>query len=257
MALITSVLVLSIKNCGLTPCHKLVIMEVQNLESMHMNLLLHPFYPQNVDGALLWPLRPFWQQKDSVCFWWCVRCCIAVGQRLQCLIKDTFHFYYPYNLNHSKKYFNWLWCHNNAIKAIKVENIFILLLFLGTAQGIKCSGIFVCVCVLVLCLGQLKLFQPVFPQVISGQVFPGHQPDHLKIQRETKSEHSIQNILHIVSDQSVRNHAKKRSWNPKINRSTAPTLFSSSTTTRCLSPRALNSLKTRGRDVSCKQITSF
>lgn len=63
-------------------------------------------------------------------------------------------------------------------------------------------------CVLVLCLGQLKLFQPVFPQVISGQVFPGHQPDHLKIQRETKSEHSIQNILHIVSDQSVRNHAE-------------------------------------------------
>lgn len=105
MALIYTVLVLSIKNCGLTPCHKLVIMEVQNAESMHMNLLLHPFshqYPQTVDGALLWPLGPFWQQKDSVCFWWCVRCCIAVGQRLQCLIKDSFHFYYPYNLNHSK-----------------------------------------------------------------------------------------------------------------------------------------------------------
>lgn len=33
-----------------------------------------------------------------------------------------------------------------------------------------------------------------------------------------------------------------------------PTLFSSSTTTRCLRPSALNSLNTRGRDVSCKQI---
>lgn len=33
----------------------------------------------------------------------------------------------------------------------------------------------------------------------------------------------------------------------------ALTLFSSSTTTRCLSPRALKSLNTRGSDVSCKK----
>lgn len=37
----------------------------------------------------------------------------------------------------------------------------------------------------VLCLSQVELLQPVFAQVISGQVFPGHQSNHL--QRTTAS----------------------------------------------------------------------
>lgn len=40
----------------------------------------------------------------------------------------------------------------------------------------------------VLCLGQLKFFQSVLPQMISGQVFPGHQSNHLKNQRQVKPE---------------------------------------------------------------------
>lgn len=58
-----------------------------------------------------------------------------------------------------------------------------------------------CVCVCVLCLGQLKFFQSVFPQVISGQVFPGHQSDHLKIQREVKSKQSLSSHRQYVISQ--------------------------------------------------------
>lgn len=36
-----------------------------------------------------------------------------------------------------------------------------------------------CVCVCTLCLSQLKFLQSVFTQVIPGQVFPGHQSNHL------------------------------------------------------------------------------
>lgn len=48
------------------------------------------------------------------------------------------------------------------------------------APGGQSSDICVGVRTCALCLGQLKLLQSMFAQVISGQVFSGHQSNHLQ-----------------------------------------------------------------------------
>lgn len=114
-----------------------------------------------------------------------------------------------------------------------------------------CVGVSVCV----LCLGQLKFLQSVFAQVISGQVFPGHQSNHL--QKVTNQRCDIRTIVVIVIIKNTRKLKKRHTGTDTETQTHTLTLFSSSTTTRCRSPSALNSLNTRGRDVSCRQIASF
>lgn len=81
----------------------------------------------------------------------------------------------------------------------------------------------VCVCVCLLCLSQMKFLQSMFAQVISGQVLPGHQSDHLQSteksgMRTTLISMAFKNTKINNSKEDFCGASKKKKQGKKMNR---------------------------------------